>query len=354
MCVKIRIYIKPICIVAHYNPPGKIINPKIFEILESLKFEYLICSDLNSKTKLLGCHKTGRSGLELEKIILKFYCIVLNNEDFTYSKGSNYREILDLLIGSSSIANLSKDFKVLFDFELFSDHYPISISLNSKFTHSEANSVKSAQFRFDFSLANWDQFKIKLRELSRLSVKETVEDPSDFITNSLLEAAKSSIPSVKTTKVTALLVEIVLLIKKKKIARKLARKYKTDQFRKKYNELTKLVKESIQSFKCNQWNNFLDSLGPSVTSSRPFWSRINRLRGSNVNRSLPCLVQNEKEFSKDEEKANLFKDLLKGTFNEQSNSVSNNEFKEKIEMEVNEKMQQSDHNWNLCNETNIA
>ena len=110
--------------------------------------------------------------------------------------------------------------------------------------------------------------------------------------------------------------EIVLLIKKKKIARKLARKYKTDQFRKKYNELTKLVKESIQSFKCNQWNNFLDSLGPSVTSSRPFWSRINRLRGSNVNRSSPCLIQNETEFSKDEEKEKLFKDLLKGTFND--------------------------------------
>ena len=105
--------------------------------------------------------------------------------------------------------------------------------------------------------------------------------------------------------------EIVLLIKKKKIARKLARKYKTDQFRKKYNEFTKLVRDSIQSFKCNKWNSFLDSLGPNVTSSRPFWSRINKLRGLNANKALPCLVQNEKEFSKDEEKANFFKIFLR-------------------------------------------
>ena len=95
--------------------------------MEILKFEYLICGDLNSKTKLLGCHRTDRSGLELEKIILKFNCLVLNNEDFTYSKGNNDQEILDLFIGSSSIANLSKDFMIVKSFMIVS--YLVTITL---------------------------------------------------------------------------------------------------------------------------------------------------------------------------------------------------------------------------------
>ena len=57
--------------------------------------------------------------------------------------------------------------------------------------------------------------------------------------------------------------------------------------------------------------------------------------------------------NKDEEKANLFKDLLKGTYNEQSNSIFNNNFKAKIETEVNERIELCDHDWNTRNETNI-
>ena len=83
--VKIRFCNKHICIITHYNLSWKIIESKIFEILETLKFECLIFGDLNSQTKLLGCHKTDRNGLELEKIILRFNFIVLNNEKFTYN-----------------------------------------------------------------------------------------------------------------------------------------------------------------------------------------------------------------------------------------------------------------------------
>jgi len=62
--------------------------------------------------------------------------------------------------------------------------------------------------------------------------------------------------------------------------------------------------------------NFLEKLDKTPVSTKPFWKRINQTRKKNFADSIPTLVKEGKEYKTDEEKANLFADKLKSTFNE--------------------------------------
>ncbi len=64
-----------------------------------------------------------------------------------------------------------------------------------------------------------------------------------------------------------------------------------------------------------EWQDFIKKIGPNPVSSRPYWQRINRLRtGKNKTSNIPYLKFNDKKYENDNDKANLFKDILKDTF----------------------------------------
>jgi len=59
---------------------------------------------------------------------------------------------------------------------------------------------------------------------------------------------------------------------------------------------------------------FLGKLGPRTPSSSFFWKIINRARPPKKTSSIPKLVFDDRVYSTDEEKANLFRSILGETF----------------------------------------
>ena len=324
-------------VVSYYNPPKSQLQKVVFEKLQNSKIKFVICGDFNSKSELIGCKKTCRNGKILEDILLETDCVLLNDQNCTFER-TNYSEILDLAICCSSIVNSVTKFKVIKDSYLQSDHFPIKFDVQLSVSISKSVQTNSIEKRFNFLKANWPNYKLNLIKLSDPPKNLTIDSLSSYIRNSFLEAAEKSIPYYESKSYLELPKEIVHLIRKKKIARKLARKYKTEQFKKEYNFYTKKVKEAISEFKDNKWNLFLNNLGSNITSTRPFWQKINRLRGSVSQKKIPNLLFNGVSFNEDTEKANLFKDILEETFNKPSSHLFDENFKNKIKNEIEDKI----------------
>jgi hypothetical protein len=89
---------------------------------------------------------------------------------------------------------------------------------------------------------------------------------------------------------------------------------KNQSLKHEYNRLTNQIKSAITDFNSKSWDNFLESLGTGVVSSRPFWNRINAARSSGDSKRLPPLVVDGTKVVDDDGKANLFADLLESTF----------------------------------------
>ena len=66
-------------------------------------------------------------------------------------------------------------------------------------------------------------------------------------------------------------------------------------------------------------------------STKPFWQRINSIRGKKIKKSTPKLVVNNIKYETDEQKANLFLNNLKETFSKNNNPIFDHEFKMKVE-----------------------
>ena len=66
--------------------------------------------------------------------------------------------------------------------------------------------------------------------------------------------------------------------------------------------------------------------------SQTFWKRINKFRtNKNNKKTIPTLLKDGKQYETDSEKANLFSNILKTTFNDESDNSYDDEFKIEVE-----------------------
>ena len=59
----------------------------------------------------------------------------------------------------------------------------------------------------------------------------------------------------------------------------------------KIKEIRILLGETISKFNQNQWNEFLNKMGPHPLSTVPFWKRINRIRKSQQSQNVGTLIR---------------------------------------------------------------
>ena len=79
---------------------------------------------------------------------------------------------------------------------------------------------------------------------------------------------------------------------------------------------------------------FLKKQGRNPLNSKPFWQRINKLKGKTVNNSIPTLKKENGIWETDEEKANVFANILKNTFYDQNDIRFDENFLKKVETNV--------------------
>ena len=85
-----------------------------------------------------------------------------------------------------------------------------------------------------------------------------------------------------------------------------------------YNNLTKVIKKEIDSIKDEDWPKFLEKQGNNPLNTKPFWQCLNQLKGKKANKTIPTLKKDNQSYENDNEKANLFADILKTTFSDQN------------------------------------
>ena len=98
-----------------------------------------------------------------------------------------------------------------------------------------------------------------------------------------------------------------------------------------YNYLTDEIRVEIKTLKNKEWLDFLDKQGKNPLSTKPFWQRINKLKGNKISKSIPTLKKEDILFETDKSKANLFSDILKSTFSDQNDEKFNMEHRINIE-----------------------
>lgn len=310
---------------SYYAAPNKDLNQELVSYINKHFHNFLIMGDLNAKSEALNNKSTNKNGSILEQTLLNNHCLILNDNNkptfhIIKKDTENYGERLDLFIGSTSVSNITTEYKVL---ETYFDssqplmyHSVIEIQLNTNKTNNTI-SFNKGKTRYLYKKANWEQFKSELCKTT-FDDKTSMSEMAQILHTSIDKAAKIAIPQATNNQIKrqALPKPILNLIKHRNKLRRDYLKKKSEENKIRLYKQIELVKNEITEFKSNNWQEFVNRLGPSVTSSKTYWQRINRIKEKKKPKTIPDIIHNDKCLSTDEEKARAFGDKLKTTFNE--------------------------------------
>jgi exonuclease III len=103
-------------IMGIYNPPDQLLCSKLIKEIDKNYTNYIITGDLNSKSSSIGCKTTNKNGKILENLLMKTDIQILNNFDYTFHRlNSDYKEILDLFLCSSTLKPFTTNYEVLYE-----------------------------------------------------------------------------------------------------------------------------------------------------------------------------------------------------------------------------------------------
>jgi hypothetical protein len=220
-----------------------------------------------------------------------------------------------------------------------SDHVPILVEIQNNKIGKKKDEYSSKK-TYNFNKANWEMFQQNLPENVQPNIVDDVEKLNNFIVQCLLQAADNSIPTIykndKHKHSKSLPSFIIQLIESRKVYRKemMKKSNKNEENKKMYNILTKTIRKEIDSLKDNEWQSFLEKQGKNPLNSKPFWQRLNKLKGIKTNKNIPTLKKDHQIYEKEDEKANSFAEILKKTFSDQNDEKFNEHHKEKIEQTI--------------------
>ena len=284
--------------------------------------DLFLLGDLNSKTPSLGCRAlvSDGNGKVLEEILSSDTdLVVLNDESPTYFRyKSDYSEILDLFICPSKIANLMMNYEVLTDQMMRSDHAPIMCTLGLK--KNFRIEIKPSEPKFNFNKADWVSYGHILDELIDQIDPGVLGNDSERVAPFLdeifaglvIKAANRSVLKLNFDQSKSYPPHIINLIKQRREVRRDRKRVIFENkpiLNSEYNKLTGLIKKVIKEYTEWKWSLFLGKLGPHPPSSSIFWKIINRARSPKKTSSIPKLVVDDRVYSTDEEKANLFRSI---------------------------------------------
>ena len=208
-----------------------------------------------------------------------------------------------------------------------SDHLPVLLKLKMK--RNITNNIKTNFPKiksYNFDKADWGGFKNALPSSFNTNTEDNVDKLEEFIRNNIINASNQFIPyyeniGIKSKKLPE---HILDLIKARKLARKISNKDPHCKSAKKlYNKLTEVIRDENRATKDKEWSSFVDKLGKNPPSTKPFWSRINNIRGKKNKQPIPTLKVDNITYESDEQKANLFSSILQKTFSLESDNQFN-------------------------------
>ena len=282
----------PIDLVVYYNLPPKVIDKRLFEIVNRNSNNVVIVGDLNSPHTSFGSRITTESGIELENILAQENFTLLNDPDSpTYHHPPEMLpNILDLAIISGNLGPIGSC-KVGEDCGSF--QLPIHVSINVGINKLPIKLIRLLKN------IDWDEFNDSLREKEFNFTEELLDyncenidraicNLTDNIGSTLDEVCPKR-PTINRNwwKFTA---EIAKLIKVKRKVRRMLKENPIPGLKPLYNKLNKLVREKINQQKQDKWKEFVSSI-EAETNVPFFWNKFKSYSNSRLNPNL-CQVTN--------------------------------------------------------------
>jgi len=341
LAIAIKYHQRELIVLTYYNPPDAKLCFEVFRRLSARYKYFLVLGDLNAKSKFLNSQVTNNNGDALDEIILQTNSIILNNKDYTHFSFSGISEsILDLAIGSSDFFDIFDEYKVLREWEMHSDHVPISVTLKDTqvLNASENRNQMANACKFNFKKAKWNVFREYLPTIIPPEIADNVESLNEFVTSSLYKAALQSIPQIKSKKGEKTLPEcifrIVKLRKKLQYSRAKLKKKKKSLLviSHRINKLTNLMRLNMEKLNNQNWNFFMEKFKNNPLNSKSVWDKINFIRRKKDSKdSIGVFKVGDKANASDEGRALIFVERLSATFTESAANQFNQSFKIQID-----------------------
>lgn len=301
---------------------------------------YILIGDLNSHCSMFK-GPTNTKGRSLDNILSQTDGKILNNvnmpTNFWNRNGSNTNSIIDLIIANEYLANKclyceTLEVSAVTNTNQLYYHLPVitEFEVGIKPRKNRISFHKS----FLYDKANWPQFRNYVdSEMMNIGPELDIESLNNIIVNSILNAAEKHIPKVKEKlkRDNNFDAQTVEVLKTRNFWGRRYRRCRDKYSAEKYLEMEKLANEQIETFRINQWENFLKNQGPHPLSSIPFWRRINRLRANKRHSKIDTLIIDGITYETPENKANIFATSLENKFKMDLNPRYNNELKTNIE-----------------------
>ena len=156
--------------------------------------------DLNAKSTLWGADKNNENGDILDNLILENDYIIVNNKEPTHVHfNGKTSSILDYCIITTKLYDIFKEYLLLKEEDMTSDHFPSLIKL--KINENKQNNNSRQYFyktkQFNYNKANWELFRRSLPNRLDSNSGTSVDEINEFVRNSLINAADCSIPIFK-------------------------------------------------------------------------------------------------------------------------------------------------------------
>jgi hypothetical protein len=368
VCIKLIIDQKSVYFTTYYNPPtpGTILKKEIFDYIEKNFENYIICGDFNAKHPSFGCKINNTNGNILNDFLNESNAIILNDKNqFTFFRNHNdYKEILDICICSNNLFSKIEKCFVDYDSDLYSDHLPVRIKFLNYEINKNTQDIQETQEikHLNYAKANWNLFKEELDKInaSKILLNKNPDEINDFFINSILQAAKKTIPyknnnlqsDIRLPKYVLDLIKVRRRLKKKILRDKCINLEAKSQL----YIVNKTIKEEIKAIKDKNWARFSEKFGQNPMSSKNFWRRIQIIknRGKKKDETYPILVNNNKNYITDIEKAHLFAKILGDTFKDEKCNKFDDEFKAKTDDEIKEFVKNWKNNGNKIESMNLS
>lgn len=309
ICVSIKIGNKEVLFIAAYCPRYARDFTSDLELLTSAE-DYFLLGDFNAKHSSWNCWESNTAGRELyNHQFSSNYYIYYPYEPTRIPQNECFRRssTIDLLISNSTLNFTDVE---THPFKLTSDHIPISFCINEHIEECE-------KFFYDFSNANWQQFKSALDSklyLSSLVNEElsstTIENILNFITDTLSEVCYETIPRRCRKQHNLQLSDFCKsLISTRNRYRRKSQRCSDTALRITYKaitkELNKLISFHVNNARNQQWSKFLSNM---PVGSKQFWKITKYIKGKK--KQFSDLNVNNSVITDGAEKANIIADYF--------------------------------------------
>lgn len=314
---------------AIYCPPRYVIDEEHFTaFFTTLGTKFLAGGDYNAKHTQWGSRLITNKGRQLWSAISNNNLNYISTGNPTYwpTDRKKIPDLIDFCVTKSINQNciIAEDCH-----DLSSDHSPIFITMNSNTSKTETT------HRLTSNRTNWNQYKTLFNAKCDINLplrnEQDIDAAIDLLVKSMTDAALLSTPIIQEKVVESTLsTNIRDLISQKRALRKELQRTRAPNDRAKFNRATKRLKKALISEKEEGVQNHLQNLSPSKASDYSLWKATKKLKRPTAHQ--PPIRQGNGPWARSsDEKANLFKEHLKGVFTAYPNDQNVADFPEVLQ-----------------------